>query len=77
MFVKACRPTVENRSVVLLSAGDGVGDNSYCVQLCAVGVLPDLTPQLAFELDSNLGCQSCLALLSDAAFSSNRAAAGS
>lgn len=28
MFVKACRPTVEDRSVVLLSAGDRLGGNS-------------------------------------------------
>lgn len=73
MFVKACSCTVvsENRSMVLLAAGDRVGDNSVSSCVLWVGVLPDLTPQLAFELDCNLGRLSCLALFSDATFSFN------
>lgn len=78
MFLKACSLTVvpENRSMVLLAAGYYVGDNYVSSCELWVGVLPDLTPQLAYELDCNLGRLSCLALLSDATFSFNWAAAG-
>lgn len=59
----------ENRSTVLLVAGIVAGDNSVSNCILYTGVFPDLISQLAFELDYSLGLLSCLAVLSDAAFS--------
>lgn len=70
VFIKCCNPAAVNRSAVLLAAGGVGGDNSvsgWCILYS--GVFPDLISQLAFELDYSLGLLSCLAVLSDAAFS--------
>lgn len=70
VFIKCCNPAAVNRSAVLLAAGGVGGDNSvsgWCILYS--GVFADLISQLAFELDYSLGLLSCLAVLSDAAFS--------